>query len=233
MSYEFSSKKVGIKWMPDHRSTISVAAGVRGMRSVGRAGAPIAGTAPILRARSPLPVSPTAYPSPATPIHSRRGARQPTGSRRARPDTSPSLIYATAGIAQGLETRHILGVTGDHNPIPPKDGMMRKSKYVYEPEVDGYRCPKASCSPMPPPTAMALTKALKYMGLRKQGLSYLNPKSFRKKPRIVFKHKTKTRRKIDGFVSNLSPALGRASKVLFGVCLTWWRLRRVRRRSPS
>jgi len=25
---------------------------------------------------------------------------------------------------------------------PPKDGMMRKSKFVYEAETDGYRCPQ-------------------------------------------------------------------------------------------
>lgn len=48
--------------------------------------------------------------------------------------------YATTGIAQGLETRHILGVTGYRNPTPPRDGMMRKSKYVFEPDNDGYRC---------------------------------------------------------------------------------------------
>tara|TARA_B100000614_G_scaffold167960_1_gene149656 strand:+ start:338 stop:1708 length:1371 start_codon:yes stop_codon:yes gene_type:complete len=50
--------------------------------------------------------------------------------------------YATTGIAQGLETRHILGVTGYRNPTPPRDGMMRKSKYVFEPDNDGYRCPE-------------------------------------------------------------------------------------------
>lgn len=50
--------------------------------------------------------------------------------------------YATTGIAQGLETRHILGVTGYRNPTPPRDGMMRKSQYVFEPDNDGYRCPE-------------------------------------------------------------------------------------------
>ncbi len=50
--------------------------------------------------------------------------------------------YATAGIAKGLEARQILGVTGYRNPTPPKDGMMRKSKFVYEPETDSYRCPQ-------------------------------------------------------------------------------------------
>ncbi|MBK1625535.1 IS1182 family transposase [Afifella marina] len=48
--------------------------------------------------------------------------------------------YATAGIARGLEDRKILGVTGYRNPTPPKPGMMRKSKFVFEAEVDGYRC---------------------------------------------------------------------------------------------
>ena len=50
--------------------------------------------------------------------------------------------YATAGIAHGLEERQILGVTGYRNPTPPKEGMMRKSKFVYEKEADGYRCPE-------------------------------------------------------------------------------------------
>lgn len=50
--------------------------------------------------------------------------------------------YATAGIANGLENRDILGVTGYRNPTPPKAGMMRKSKFVHDAEVDGYRCPE-------------------------------------------------------------------------------------------
>jgi transposase len=50
--------------------------------------------------------------------------------------------YATAGIARGLEERAIHGVTGYRNPTPPKDGMMRKSKYVYQHEADTYRCPQ-------------------------------------------------------------------------------------------
>lgn len=49
--------------------------------------------------------------------------------------------YATAGIARGLEERGILGVTGYRNPTPPRDGMMRKSRFIYEDEADGYRCP--------------------------------------------------------------------------------------------
>ncbi|MFQ0814973.1 transposase [Brucella anthropi] len=50
--------------------------------------------------------------------------------------------YATAAIAQGLEDRHILGVTGYRTPTPPRDGMMRKSKFAFETDVDGYRCPQ-------------------------------------------------------------------------------------------
>lgn len=50
--------------------------------------------------------------------------------------------YATSGIAKGLEDRGVMGVTGYRNPTPPKEGMMRKSKFVYEPEADGYRCPQ-------------------------------------------------------------------------------------------
>ncbi|MEF2074842.1 IS1182 family transposase [Consotaella aegiceratis] len=50
--------------------------------------------------------------------------------------------YATAGIAKGLEDRKILGVTGYRNPTPPKPGMMRKSRFVFEAEADGYRCPQ-------------------------------------------------------------------------------------------
>jgi transposase len=50
--------------------------------------------------------------------------------------------YATPGIAKGLEDRQILAVTGYRNPTPPRDGMMRKSKFIFEPETDGYRCPE-------------------------------------------------------------------------------------------
>lgn len=50
--------------------------------------------------------------------------------------------YATPGIARGLEERRIGGVTGYRNPTPPKPGMMRKSDFVHEPELDGYRCPQ-------------------------------------------------------------------------------------------
>ncbi|MFC5446627.1 IS1182 family transposase [Rhizobium halophytocola] len=50
--------------------------------------------------------------------------------------------YAAAGIANGLEAREILGVTGYRNPTPPRPGMMRKSQYAYEPGMDGYRCPQ-------------------------------------------------------------------------------------------
>jgi transposase len=50
--------------------------------------------------------------------------------------------YATAAIAKGLEDRAIEGVTGYRAPTPPKPGMMRKSKFVYEREADAYRCPQ-------------------------------------------------------------------------------------------
>lgn len=50
--------------------------------------------------------------------------------------------YATAGIAQGLEDRAILGVTGYRNPTPPAAGMMRKSAFQYDPVADVYRCPQ-------------------------------------------------------------------------------------------
>ena len=49
--------------------------------------------------------------------------------------------YATTGIAQGLEERRILGVTGYRNPTPPRLGMMRKKAFAYEREADAYRCP--------------------------------------------------------------------------------------------
>lgn len=50
--------------------------------------------------------------------------------------------YATPGIAKGLEERAIHGVTGYRNPTPPRPGMMRKSAFRYEAELDGYRCPQ-------------------------------------------------------------------------------------------
>jgi transposase len=50
--------------------------------------------------------------------------------------------YATAGIAKGLEERGITGVVGYRNPTPPKPGMMRKSKFKYDAQADGYRCPQ-------------------------------------------------------------------------------------------
>lgn len=33
------------------------------------------------------------------------------------------------------------------NPTPPKDSMMRKSKFFQEPEADGYRCPEGQLLP--------------------------------------------------------------------------------------
>jgi len=50
--------------------------------------------------------------------------------------------YATAAIAQGLEERAIAGVTGYRHPTPPRPGMMRPSRFVYEREADAYRCPQ-------------------------------------------------------------------------------------------
>ena len=50
--------------------------------------------------------------------------------------------YATAAIARGLEERGILGVTGYRNPSPPRPGMMRPSRFVYEADADAYRCPQ-------------------------------------------------------------------------------------------
>lgn len=55
--------------------------------------------------------------------------------------------YATAGIAQGLEERAILGVTGYRNPTPPAAGMMRKSAFRYEQAADVYRCPQGQALP--------------------------------------------------------------------------------------
>ncbi|ODT49495.1 IS1182 family transposase [Devosia sp. 63-57] len=55
--------------------------------------------------------------------------------------------YATPGIARGLEERNILGVTGYRNPTPPRSGMMRKSRFAYEAEQDGYRCPEGQVLP--------------------------------------------------------------------------------------
>lgn len=55
--------------------------------------------------------------------------------------------YATAGIAQGLEERGILGVTGYRNPTPPKPGMMRRSRFRWDQEQDGYRCPEGQLLP--------------------------------------------------------------------------------------
>ncbi len=55
--------------------------------------------------------------------------------------------YATPGIAKGLEERAIRGVVGYRNPTPPKPGMMRKSAFTYQPELDGYRCPQGQLLP--------------------------------------------------------------------------------------
>ncbi len=50
--------------------------------------------------------------------------------------------YATTGIAKGLEERKVYGVTGYRRPSRPKEGMMRKSQFKYQPDQDAYLCPK-------------------------------------------------------------------------------------------
>ncbi len=50
--------------------------------------------------------------------------------------------YATAAIAHGLEQRAIAGVTGYRTPSPPRPGMMRPSRFIYEEQADIYRCPQ-------------------------------------------------------------------------------------------
>lgn len=54
--------------------------------------------------------------------------------------------YATAGIAKGLEDRDILGVTGYRRPTHRK-GYLTKRQYVYEKELDAYRCPNGQVLP--------------------------------------------------------------------------------------
>lgn len=49
--------------------------------------------------------------------------------------------YASAPIAQGLEERGILGVTGYLRPSGPK-GMLRKRAFAYDATLDAYRCPE-------------------------------------------------------------------------------------------
>ncbi|WP_421783607.1 IS1182 family transposase [Kiloniella litopenaei] len=48
--------------------------------------------------------------------------------------------YATAAIAKELEERDILGITGYRRPNHRK-GYLPKRKYLYEKDLDGYRCP--------------------------------------------------------------------------------------------
>jgi hypothetical protein len=55
--------------------------------------------------------------------------------------------YATSGIAQGLEQRGILGVTGYRRPTPPRPGMMASKVFTYEVDIDGYRCPQGQLLP--------------------------------------------------------------------------------------
>ena len=49
--------------------------------------------------------------------------------------------YYTAGIAQGLVERGIDGVIGYSRPTH-REGFLRKRDFVFEPGLDGYRCPQ-------------------------------------------------------------------------------------------
>lgn len=49
--------------------------------------------------------------------------------------------YSTVAIAKGLEDRAITGVTGYRRLTPPRPGMMAKKEFIYDAEMDGYRCP--------------------------------------------------------------------------------------------
>jgi len=49
--------------------------------------------------------------------------------------------YSTAGICKGLEDRQITGVIGYRRPNH-RNGYMYKRHYVYDAELDGYRCPE-------------------------------------------------------------------------------------------
>jgi len=48
--------------------------------------------------------------------------------------------YMTAGICKGLEDREIAGVIGYRRPTH-RDGYFYKREYVYDRQLDGYRCP--------------------------------------------------------------------------------------------
>ena len=54
--------------------------------------------------------------------------------------------YATAAIAKGLEDRDILGVTGYRRPSR-RAGYLPKRKYVYDRDLDAYRCPEGQLLP--------------------------------------------------------------------------------------
>lgn len=49
--------------------------------------------------------------------------------------------YASAPIAQGLEERDVLGVTGYLRPSGRK-GMIRKREFTFDPDANVYRCPE-------------------------------------------------------------------------------------------
>jgi len=54
--------------------------------------------------------------------------------------------YYTAGIAHGLEERGIAGVIGYSRPTH-RPGFLRKRDFVYERELDAYRCPEGQVLP--------------------------------------------------------------------------------------
>jgi len=54
--------------------------------------------------------------------------------------------YASAPIAQGLEERDILGVTGYLRPSQPR-GMLPKRAFQYDAGADAYRCPEGQIIP--------------------------------------------------------------------------------------
>ena len=54
--------------------------------------------------------------------------------------------YATAAIAKGLEDRDIIGVTGYRRP-GHRAGYLPKRKYVYDRDLDAYRCPEGQLLP--------------------------------------------------------------------------------------
>jgi len=54
--------------------------------------------------------------------------------------------YSTAGIAKGLEDRAIQGVIGYSRPTH-REGFLHKRDFVYDRDIDGYRCPQGQFLP--------------------------------------------------------------------------------------